>query len=170
MIYLLTQIFLCLLIAFLLGLLLGWLLWGRKRAQLVQGDGTSTDADRRRIASLEADLAACRDAAAAHTAEFHTQAPVTVAAAAAGASTAGLFGPVATVTVDDLKLISGVGPVIEKQLAGIGITTFRQIAILTDDDIQTVQEAINFFPGRIQQEDWRSQAATLHREKYNDAA
>jgi predicted flap endonuclease-1-like 5' DNA nuclease len=155
MIYLLTQIFLCLLVAFLLGLLLGWLLWGRERARRLAGDAEAVQIAHARIASLEADLAACQDAATA---------------ANPAAATMGLFGAVAEAPVDDLKRISGVGPVIEKQLAGIGITTFRQIANLTSEDIQTVQSAIGFFPGRIEQEDWRAQAAQLHRETYGDDA
>ncbi len=58
---------------------------------------------------------------------------------------------------DDLKKISGVGPVLEKKLNALGITKYSQIAEFSDEDIQKVDEVLNF-KGRIQREDWISQA------------
>lgn len=66
---------------------------------------------------------------------------------------------------DDLKLISGVGPFIEKKLNKLGIYTFNQISQFTGDDVQKVTDAIQFFPGRIQRDDWMSQAKKLMSEK-----
>ncbi|MEM6665070.1 MAG: 50S ribosomal protein L21 [Pseudomonadota bacterium] len=62
--------------------------------------------------------------------------------------------------VDDLKKISGVGPVLEKKLNALGITQFAQVAAFTADDIARVDEVLNF-KGRIEREDWVSQAKTL---------
>ena len=62
---------------------------------------------------------------------------------------------------DDLKLISGVGPFIEKKLNSIGIYTFDQISKFTKDDIDTVTELIQFFPGRIERDNWTDQARKL---------
>ena len=59
---------------------------------------------------------------------------------------------------DDLKLISGVGPFIEKKLNGIGIYTFSQISNFKKQDIEDVTELIKFFPGRIERDDWVGQA------------
>ena len=160
MLWLITQILFCLLIAWLLGLLLGWLLWGRRPAAepIEREDRAALEASKARVRELERDLAECHAKAAA--------APVASAAAEGAPPAYGLFGPVAERPIDDLKVISGIGPVIERQLAGIGVTTYRQIAEFDGDDIERVQEAIDFFPGRIEREDWLSQATKLHEEKY----
>ncbi|OZC01682.1 hypothetical protein [Rubricoccus marinus] len=70
---------------------------------------------------------------------------------------------------DDLKRISGIGPAIESQLAEIGITTYRQIALFTDEDIDRVGAHIDFFADRIRREGWVVQAAALHRQTYGTA-
>ena len=61
---------------------------------------------------------------------------------------------------DDLKKISGVGPVIEKKLHALGITKYAQIAAFTKDEIDQVDEVLNF-KGRIERDDWLGQAKTL---------
>lgn len=61
---------------------------------------------------------------------------------------------------DDLKKISGVGPVLEKKLNGLGITTYAQIAAFSADDIAKVDEALSF-KGRIERDNWLQQAADL---------
>ena len=62
---------------------------------------------------------------------------------------------------DDLKQISGVGPFIEEKLHRLGIYTFDQIASMTHEQAEKINEAIEFFPGRIQRDDWVGQARTL---------
>lgn len=61
---------------------------------------------------------------------------------------------------DDLKKISGVGPVLEKKLNALGITTFAQVAAFTPEDITKVDDALSF-KGRIDRDNWLEQAATL---------
>ncbi|MEM1288720.1 MAG: 50S ribosomal protein L21 [Pseudomonadota bacterium] len=61
---------------------------------------------------------------------------------------------------DDLKKISGVGPVLEKKLNGLGITTFAQVAAFTPEDIARVDDALSF-KGRIERDNWLEQAAKL---------
>lgn len=68
--------------------------------------------------------------------------------------------------VDDLKRISGVGPVLEKTLNELGIYQFRQIAIFTTEDIEWVSKHLDQFKGRIERDDWVGQARELHKEKY----
>lgn len=68
---------------------------------------------------------------------------------------------------DDLKLINGVGPFIEKKLNNLGIYTFEQISQFDDDLSNKVTDAIEFFPGRIQRDDWVGQAKTLLGKKNN---
>ena len=58
---------------------------------------------------------------------------------------------------DDLKRISGVGPVIVGKLEAMGITTFQQIANFTPEEITRVDEELNF-KGRIERDDWVNQA------------
>jgi len=61
---------------------------------------------------------------------------------------------------DDLKLISGVGPVISDRLNELGIYHFRQIAQFEQRDIDLVNDAISF-PGRIERDEWIDQADNL---------
>lgn len=62
---------------------------------------------------------------------------------------------------DDLKKINGVGTFIEDKLNEIGIYTFEQISQLDDGLIESVTNAIQFFPGRIKRDDWVGQAKKL---------
>lgn len=62
---------------------------------------------------------------------------------------------------DDLKKIKGVGPFLEKKLNALGIYTFAQIANFTDEDKERVNDAIEFFPGRISRDNWVDQAKSL---------
>ena len=67
---------------------------------------------------------------------------------------------------DDLKLISGIGPVLEGKLNGAGITTYQQIAALTDAEIERLESEVINFSGRIHRDDWIGQAKTLYLKKY----
>lgn len=58
---------------------------------------------------------------------------------------------------DDLTKISGVGPVIVGKLEALGITTFQQIADFTAEDIERIDNELNF-KGRIERDDWVKQA------------
>ncbi|HKN10923.1 MAG TPA: hypothetical protein VJ376_15795 [Pseudomonadota bacterium] len=71
---------------------------------------------------------------------------------------------------DDLKLIVGVGPVLERMLHGLGVTMFRQIARWTERDIAEFDAKLPEFPGRIVRDQWVTQARALHRSKYGDSA
>ena len=62
---------------------------------------------------------------------------------------------------DDLQQIKGIGAFTVKKLNALGIYTFTQIANMTPDDCQIVNEAIEYFPGRIQREDWVGQARII---------
>ena len=61
---------------------------------------------------------------------------------------------------DDLKKISGVGPVLEGKLHELGITKFSQVAAFTADEIAKVDDALSF-KGRIERDDWIGQAKAL---------
>lgn len=66
---------------------------------------------------------------------------------------------------DDLKDIVGIGPFLERKLHSLGIYTFRQIANFTREDVNKVNELIEFFPGRIERDNWVDQASKLHERK-----
>ena len=61
---------------------------------------------------------------------------------------------------DDLKLISGVGPVLEERLNELGIYHFWQVAKFEQRDIDLVNDAMAF-PGRIERDEWIPQAQNL---------
>ncbi|AKE52301.1 MULTISPECIES: 50S ribosomal protein L21 [Kangiella] len=61
---------------------------------------------------------------------------------------------------DDLTQLSGVGPVIVKKLNEAGITTFKQIAEWTAEDVAHFDEELSF-KGRIERENWIDQAKEL---------
>lgn len=61
---------------------------------------------------------------------------------------------------DDVKLIGGVGPALEKKLAAAGVTSLKQIAEFTAEDIARIDEELSF-KGRIEREEWVQQAKDL---------
>ena len=67
---------------------------------------------------------------------------------------------------DDLKLIVGIGPVLERMLQQLGISTYRQIARWTERDIDEFNARLPEFPGRIRRDAWVTQARELHHSKY----
>lgn len=65
-----------------------------------------------------------------------------------------------TASGDDLKKISGVGPALEAKLHENGVTSYAQIAGWTDADVAEMDEKLSF-GGRIERDDWISQAKEL---------
>ena len=126
-----------------------------RRAQ-VTADGALTrlidlDADRRRVYS---ELATAKGEAARYrqlVVDLEDNAPPP------------FFGPGGP---DDLKLIVGVGPVLERMLQQLGITTYRQIARWTERDIDEFDAKLPEFPGRIRRDGWVTQARARHASKY----
>ena len=73
-----------------------------------------------------------------------------------------VFGKASVVMVkDDLQVIKGIGPFIEEKLNALGITTYRQIANMNAKLETQVNEAIEFFPGRVKRDQWVAQAKIL---------
>jgi predicted flap endonuclease-1-like 5' DNA nuclease len=67
---------------------------------------------------------------------------------------------------DDLRRIRGIGPSMERKLQGIGIVSYRQLALLDGAELERVRAELTDFRGRIEREDWAGQARALYREKY----
>ena len=66
---------------------------------------------------------------------------------------------------DNLKLIKGIGPAIEKTLKEMGICRFNQIAEMSEYDIDRVAHRLKGLRSRIYREDWIGQARDLHDQK-----
>ncbi len=71
-------------------------------------------------------------------------------------------------TPDDLKLIVGVGPALERMLYQLGVTNYRQIARWSERDIDEIDARLAEFPGRIRRDAWVTQARALHQSKYGE--
>jgi predicted flap endonuclease-1-like 5' DNA nuclease len=69
---------------------------------------------------------------------------------------------------DDLKLIVGVGPALERMLYQLGVTHYRQIARWSEHDIDEIDARLAEFPGRIRRDAWVTQARELHQSKYGE--
>ena len=69
---------------------------------------------------------------------------------------------------DDLTLIHGIGPYIQKKLYEMGISLYKQIAQLTEEDIEEIGKSINYFPSRIIRDNWKESARNLHQKKYGE--
>ena len=78
------------------------------------------------------------------------------------------IGRASAADADDLKDIVGVGPFLERKLHSLGIYTFRQVGNFTKEDIDKVSDIIEFFPGRIERDNWVSQSKTFYEKKYGD--
>ncbi|MFK7943604.1 MAG: hypothetical protein AB8B85_11920 [Paracoccaceae bacterium] len=63
--------------------------------------------------------------------------------------------------VDDLKLIKGVGPGLEKELNTLGVYQFGQISAFSKADLTWIDNNLTAFKGRCFRDDWTGQAKTL---------
>ena len=64
---------------------------------------------------------------------------------------------------DDLTKISGVGPKLERLLNRNGVYYFWQVADWRKRDVNTMDDRLEVFKGRITRDDWVRQAAGLVR-------
>jgi predicted flap endonuclease-1-like 5' DNA nuclease/flagellar biosynthesis chaperone FliJ len=71
---------------------------------------------------------------------------------------------------DDLTLINGVGPFLERKLNEARVYTYQQISTWSRQDIEEVTPKIGFFPGKIEEDNWVGQAARLQQMKLDNPA
>jgi predicted flap endonuclease-1-like 5' DNA nuclease len=173
--FLLTEIWVLLALAALVGLIAGWIIWGRRAEVTVD----TSEADR-----LRAQLDACqakhadKDARiAAMQADIDTAAPAPVTAAVAAPATdfdgdgvvEGTDEGVKPRTLDapldgmadDLEKIKGIGAKMEALCNRLGFWHFDQIANWTDDEVAWVDANLEGFKGRVTRDDWVAQAKLL---------
>lgn len=62
---------------------------------------------------------------------------------------------------DDLKMIKGVGPKMEKLLNSLGFFHFDQVARWTDEEVAWVDQNLEGFKGRVSRDNWVAQANLL---------
>lgn len=67
---------------------------------------------------------------------------------------------------DDLKIIKGIGPVMEQKLNNFGVYSFEQLGNLTSADIESLTKTLKSFPGRIERDKWVSQSKRQFKKKY----
>ena len=184
--FLLTEIWVLLAIAALLGLLAGWIIWGRRSEANID----TSEADK-----LRADLDACRAKHADKDAQIADMKAQLSAAAAAPAIADPVVAapvtesPVATTEpagvdydgdgviegkdegvkpetlsepraggADDLKRIKGIGPKMEKLCNSLGFWHFDQVAKWTDAEVAWVDANLEGFSGRVSRDNWVEQA------------
>jgi predicted flap endonuclease-1-like 5' DNA nuclease len=70
-----------------------------------------------------------------------------------------------TPKTDNLRLIRGIGPAIEKTLNDLGINLYSQISEMSEYDIDRVAQHMKGFRSRIYREDWVGQARLLQEQK-----
>lgn len=153
--YLFLQIFLCLLAAFLIGLLIGWWMWKRS--------GSS------RVSELEADLAACRRSLSECQDAKASGAGAGAGSAAPVAAAMPLAAAIPT-EPDDLKKIWGIGPKMEDLLNGAGINTFAQ---LSQTSVEKLREIVAAYGSKkltdiANEEVWPDQAALAARGAWDE--
>lgn len=159
--FLLTEIWVLLALAALIGLIAGWLIFG-SQTPAVAGAG---DADRLRAenAQLQSKIVALETKSAGVVAVDPVDAPAVEEAAAsavAGKKPKQLDAPNGG-KADDLKRISGVGPRMEQMCNMLGFWHYDQIANWTDAEVAWVDENLQGFKGRVTRDDWVSQAKIL---------
>ncbi|MEM9203786.1 MAG: hypothetical protein AAGC53_19260 [Actinomycetota bacterium] len=175
----LWEIVIPLILAVLLGIFIGWLIW-RWRRQVISE--TEWLVAQQKIRSLEsdlettqADLDACRasKAEADDDDEPEPEEPAVEEEPAedpptdegdpetnwhVGETTLGTPG---AAHKDDLKVVNGIGPKMEELLNSFGIQSWEQLAWLNPEQVQTVDDALQEFPGRIERDAWVPQAKEL---------
>tara|TARA_R110002095_G_scaffold54643_2_gene47130 strand:- start:201 stop:878 length:678 start_codon:yes stop_codon:yes gene_type:complete len=120
---------------------------------------TSINADGTKPAKKAAPKKAAAPKAEAAAPKAETAAAEAPKAAPAGKPDVDARGRIAKLEgkADNLKKISGVGPVLEKKLNAAGIYFFWQVAALKADQIAELEEEMSF-PGRITRDEWVKQA------------
>jgi predicted flap endonuclease-1-like 5' DNA nuclease len=197
--FLLTEIWVLLALAALLGLFVGWLIWGRRtemtidtsEADRLRADLSACNAKGKdlagRLAAAEARAADAEGRVAAATvgaASAAATAPAPLAATAAPLMSAQKAEQVAAVEpekaassgekakpkgltaardgkADDLKLIKGIGPALERLCHKLGFYHFDQLANWTASEIAWVDENLEGFKGRVTRDEWVVQARDL---------
>ena len=156
----LTKAIVMFLAAILLGLILGWILWGRFRSRMLKAEAERDDYHKR-FTALEKEYASLKYAHDELTREAGTfrslignleadkavlQAQLArlkeqMSGEEGGTQARGMTVGKSADKEDDLKIIEGVGPKIEKLLKEAGIHTFQDVIKAPVDQIRSILDA-----------------------------
>lgn len=141
-------------IAVLIGIATAWWIWGRTpNIDVDSGDGDLDDRE------VEPFVATPEPAPVPAPVAAAAVAPVAAAAAPAAVVKPDIAPAVGD--PDDLKLIKGIGPKLEKLCNSLGVMRFDQIAAWTARDVAKVDDHLGSFKGRITRDEWVAQAKLL---------
>ena len=174
--FLISEMVVLILLVALLGLFVGWLIWGRWSSMNVdtgEADRLRRELDACKAKHFEKDarIAALGSEASASVSATH-EADVTsegvldydgdgiLQGENEGSKPATLDGARDGVA-DDLKQIKGIGPKMEKMCNALGLYHFDQIAAWTPDEEAWVNANLEGFKGRVSRDEWRVQAKLL---------
>lgn len=174
--FLISEMVILIILATLLGLMVGWLIWGRRSEAAVdtgeaarlrrdleacQAKHTEKDA---RIAALKAEAARAIAPAVAEAsvdaASIDYDGDGVIEGANEGVKPEALTEARGGVA-DDLKQIKGIGPKLEKLCNSLGFYYFDQIANWTPDEEAWVDANLEGFKGRVSRDTWIAQAKVL---------
>lgn len=150
--YILAQIFLCLLVAALLGMVIGWMLCRsgcKKQSNYIAPE----DDYRINTAVASTTPSAGHTAVSKESKKEDELAFINTNPSKYNAK-----------NKDNLQLIKGVGKTLEKVLNDMGVFKFEQIASWTTEQASKIDEVIAF-PGRIEREGWVAQCKDLAKGK-----
>lgn len=167
--FLLGEIWTLLALAALVGLVAGWIIWGRRSEVTIdtsEADGLRADLNRCRksgsekdatIASLRADLEAAKVVPVAAPVAFASN----VDADQGGGNKPTTLDAPRGGQADDLKRIKGVGTKMEELCNSMGFWHFDQISAWTSQEVAWVDDNLEGFKGRVTRDSWVSQAKVL---------
>ena len=155
-------------LAFLLGLVVGWLVWGRALArnqriafEMAKARASADEAALSR-ARLERDLAAARDQIRPLADEVERLRREVARAASAVAPAATLpLAATASTDLSDLRLLKGVGDKLIARLNELGIMTVADMAALDPGAAAAMDARLGTFEGRIARDSLIEQAQLL---------
>ncbi len=155
-----------LVIALVLAVLVAWVLRRLFCAEVAETEGgfaarSAARAEERR--QYEADRAEARAAGAApaDTGGAETAGAAGAAGSAGGGEKPQMLSAARAEGADDLKLIKGVGPKLEKLLNSLGVYHFDQIAAWSAEEVAWVDDNLEGFKGRVSRDGWVEQARIL---------
>jgi predicted flap endonuclease-1-like 5' DNA nuclease len=133
----------------------------RKEVQGIPDKEQQIDRLQKRLKELRATLRMTPSSAAVHSPSPRSNG---AASNAPGGSPKGST----SVQPDDLKKISGIGPVFADTLQKLGTRTFIQIARWKREDIAKIAKKLDTDPERIKRENWIAEAKKQHYHKYKE--
>ncbi|NSX53412.1 hypothetical protein [Parasulfitobacter algicola] len=155
--FLIGEIWGLLIMAALLGLLTGWVIWGYGAQEVIETETKRLRAD------LDASWVAQNEKTAqikALRTELSEQKPFDDVAEAPDGKPVFLSEP-RNGKADSLTKIKGIGPKLEHLLNNMGIYHYDQIAGWNDAEIAWMDENLKGFKGRVSRDNWIDQAKSL---------